>query len=486
MSAERDIALVDELLGAGEAGCVEFKRDNVNPEVIGQYISALANAAIEREESCAYLLWGIDDRERKVIGTAFDSSQAKQGNQPLEIWLSAKLKPSVAFSFRQIDHPDGKVVLLEIPVPTDRPVEFDRVAYIRIGSAKTRLSDHPERQKVIWSRLQSLSWEKGVAAEYQDGDSVLRLLDYTSYFDLVGLPLPDNRNGIFDRLEQEGLIVGDVGGRWSVLNIAAILFAKSLKNFGQALQRKALRFTAYNGAGGSSPVIQRYELDRGYAAGFEVLIERISALVPKNEIIGAAFRSDHPTFPEIAIRELVANAMIHQDLTITGSGPTVRLFSNRIEFANPGQPLVKIDRFIDASPRSRNEHLASLMRRMNLCEEEGTGIDKIVTAAELYQLPPPDFRSFGGLAPATMAILFAPRDFAQMTVEERVRACYQHASLRWVVGETMKNLTLRERFGIDPANSAQVSNVIRMARDRNLIKSADPARPQAAYVPYWA
>ncbi len=486
MSVERDISLVSELLEGGEANCVEFKRDNTNPQIIGEYISALANAAIEREASCAYLLWGVDDTVRKVVGSSFNPLRAKQGNQSLQIWLSTKLKPSVAFSFREITHPDGRVVLLEIPVPTDRPVEFDKTAYIRIGSAKTRLSDHPERQKVIWSKLQSLSWEKGVAAEYQDGDAVLRLLDYTGYFDLVGLPLPDNRDGIFDRLEQEGLIVPDVGGRWSILNIAAILFAKSLKGFSPALRRKALRFTAYSGEGGSSPVIQRYELDRGYASGFEVLIEYISALIPKNEVIGAAFRSDHPTFPEITIRELVANAMIHQDLTITGSGPTVRLFSNRIEFANPGQPLVSIDRFIDASPRSRNERLASLMRRMNLCEEEGTGIDKIVTAAELYQLPPPDFRSFGDLAPATMAILFAPRDFARMTVEERVRACYQHASLRWVVGDTMKNLTLRERFGISPANSAQVSNVIRMAKDRNLIKSADPARPQAAYIPYWA
>ena len=59
---------------------------------------------------------------------------------------------------------------------------------------------------------------------------------------------------------------------------------------------------------------------------------------------------------------------------------------------NPGIPLVKPERFIDAAPRSRKEALAALMRRMRICEEQGTGVDKVITSVELFQLPPPDFR----------------------------------------------------------------------------------------------
>ncbi|MYB72010.1 MAG: transcriptional regulator [Gemmatimonadetes bacterium] len=181
-----------------------------------------------------------------------------------------------------------------------------------------------------------------------------------------------------------------------------------------------------------------------------------------------------------------SNALIHQDMTITGAGPSIELFSNRLEITNPGKPLVSPNRFIDSPPRSRNEALAAFMRRMKLCEEQGTGIDKVVAAVELYQLPPPDFRAQEGGIEATCAVLFAPRRFAAMTVEERVRACYQHAVLKFVNGGLMKNSSLRTRLGIDTRNAAQVSQVIRRARDRQLIKIADPERPQSGYVPFWA
>jgi len=83
-------------------------------------------------------------------------------------------------------------------------------------------------------------------------------------------------------------------------------------------------------------------------------------------------------------------------------------------------------------------------------------------------------------------VLFAPRRFAEMSADERVRACYQHAVLKYVSGDRMKNSTLRERLGIEDRNAAQVSQVIRQALERGLIRPADPDRKQAAYVPHWA
>jgi predicted HTH transcriptional regulator len=161
----------------------------------------------------------------------------------------------------------------------------------------------------------------------------------------------------------------------------------------------------------------------------------------------------------------------------------IELFTDRLEITNPGQPLVSPDRFLDSPPRSRNEALASLMRRMRLCEEQGTGIDKVITTVELHQSPPPDFRTEGE---AVRAVLFAPRRFAEMTTEERVRACYQHAALKHVSGQRMKNATLCERFGIDPKNKAQASVVIRQTLDGGLIRPAEPGNPKAGYLPSWA
>ncbi len=102
-------------------------------------------------------------------------------------------------------------------------------------------------------------------------------------------------------------------------------------------------------------------------------------------------------FPELAIRELVANALIHQDFSVTGAGPTVEIFDDRIDITNPGEPLVDTQRFLDTPPRSRNEALASLMRRARICEERGSGIDKVVLEVELLHCRPRSSRFRRGL-----------------------------------------------------------------------------------------
>jgi ATP-dependent DNA helicase RecG len=137
-------------------------------------------------------------------------------------------------------------------------------------------------------------------------------------------------------------------------------------------------------------------------------------------VIGKALRQEVKMFPEIAVRELVANALIHQDFTETGASVVVEIYSDRIEISNPGKPFIPPERFIDEY-QSRNERLADLMRRLRICEEKGSGIDKVVQTAEVYQLPAPDFRLGEH---RTIAILFAHRNFDDMDRNDRVRACY--------------------------------------------------------------
>jgi ATP-dependent DNA helicase RecG len=261
------------------------------------------------------------------------------------------------------------------------------------------------------------------------------------------------------------------------------LFATNLNQFDTPLARKAVRFVAYAGKNKTATVTHRLDGVKGYANGFEELVNFINGLLPKNEHIGAAFRTARPLFPELSVRELIANALIHQDMTIGGAGPQVELFSDRLEITNPGAPLVATDRMIDLPPRSRNEALAALMRRMGLCEEQGSGLDKVIVNVELYQLPPPKFQSDDN---SMQAILYAPRAFADMTPAERVRACYQHAVIRYLSGERMKNATLCERLGIESKNAAQVSKVIKAAESQGMIKVADIEHPRAGYIPSWA
>lgn len=484
MTDARTLALVDDLRARpAETTWVEFKENNADPQMIGKLISALSNAARLADEHFAYLLWGVRDGDHVVVGTRFEASAERVQGQPLELWLAQRLQPSLAFLFKVVDYGGTRLVLLEIPAAAASPVEFERQAYVRIDSATPRLSDYPERLKALWAKLQPYAWESGIAAPFLSGDEVLARLDYVSYFDLTGQPLPDNREGIFDKLKADRIVQADVGGRWGVTNLGAVLFAKRMGEFPPAIARKAVRFAAYAGANRAAPVTHRQDGQKGYACGFAGLIDFIDGLIPRNEFIGKAFREERPLYPAIALRELIANALIHQDMTISGAGPLIEMFEDRLEITNPGLPLVSPERFLDAPPRSRNEALASLMRRMRLCEEQGTGIDKVIVAVELHQLPPPDFRVEGE---AVRIVLFAPRRFADMTPEERVRACYQHAALKYVSGQRMKNATLCERFGIDPQNKAQASGIIRQALQASLIRPADPEHPRAGYIPGWA
>lgn len=484
MMDERLLAQVDDLRRLpAETPWAEFKEANVDPRMIGELISGIANSARLADRDFGYVIWGVHDHDHTVTGTSFEPAVATRGNERLEMWLARMLSPSVAFSFHTLEHPEGRVVLLEIPAAINAPVEFNRTAYLRIGSSTTRLSGFPDRQRALWDKLRPYAWERGVARQFVAADEVLDLLDWTSYFTLTGTPTPSTPKAILAGLVSDRLISQDVGGRWNIHNLGAILFAKELHRFDSRLARKAVRFVAYDGEGRTATVTHREDFALGYANGFNKLNAHINLLVPAPENGETPIRNGMPLFPPVAVRELAANALIHQDMTLGGAGPTIELFRNRLEITNPGAPLVAAERFIDSPPRSRNEALAALMRRMGLCEEQGTGIDKVVAAAEQAQLPPPEFRAE---AEATRVSLFGPRRFAEMTIEERLRACYQHSVLQHLSGQRMRNQTLRKRLGVESRNTAQVSKVIRQALDEKLVRPADLARPRSGYVPFWA
>lgn len=190
-------------------------------------------------------------------------------------------------------------------------------------------------------------------------------------------------------------------------------------------------------------------------------------------------------FPKHALRELTANALVHQDFSASGASVMIEMYADRVEISNPGLPPIKVERFIDEY-RSRNERMADLMRRLGLCEEKGSGVDKVVSAAEAYQLPAPDFR-VGELR--TTAVLFAHQEFPAMTKADRVRACYQHCCLQYVTGQRMSNQSLRQRFGLSESKAATVSLVIGAAKDAGLIKADDSetlSSRYARYLPFWA
>lgn len=488
MTLERDGAywagLVNELRKLpAETSWVEFKHNNDDPEMVGEYLSALSNAAALEGKANAYLVWGVENDTHALLGTSFAPTKARKGGEELESWLLRMLSPRLHFRFVTLEMDGKAIVLLEIPCAMGKPTQFAGKEWVRVGSNKKPLKEFAELERDLWRRFDHTPFEAMLAAENLPPSDVLALLDYPAYFDLLKLPLPEDRVALLARLEQDAMLVRNAAGLWGVTHLGAVLFAKDLHRF-RGLARKAVRVIVYEGKGRIKSVREQ-EGRKGYASGFEGLIDYVNALLPRNEVIGQALRREVPMYPPLAVRELIANALIHQDFSITGAGPMVEVFSDRMEITNPGLPLVKTERFLDSPPRSRNEQLASFMRRVGICEERGSGVDKVVSETEYYQLPAPSFETPEG---STRAVLFAHLAYKDMDSRDRSRACYLHACLRYVQREPMTNASLRERFGIAPENSSMVTRVIKEALADGLVKPFDEeqGRRHAKYLPYWA
>ncbi|TCB67944.1 transcriptional regulator [Acinetobacter sp. ANC 4178] len=480
-----------------ETTWLEFKENISEPERIGKYISALSNSATLANKSNGYLIWGIHDENHEIVGTSFKPHLAKKGNQDLESWLMQQCSPKIYFKFYEVSIPvtheheheheheiiEKKVVILEIPQAQNQPTSFNGQQYIRISSNVKPLDQYPEHEKNLWLCFDKTPFEQQIAAHDLRASELFNLIDYAGFFDLISYPLPTNHDSILHQLESEGLIIKNESGNWDIKNLGAILFAKSLNKFSH-LKRKAIRVIQYAG-NNRIQTIKEQSGDKGYAIGFEGLISYVDNLLPQNEVIGKALRREVSMYPELSIRELIANAIIHQDFTISGMGTTIEIFKDRIEITNPGNPLVSIDRLLDSPPQSRNENIASLMRRIGICEERGSGIDKVVHETEFFQLPPPLFENFDN---ATRIVLFAHKEFKEMDTQEKIRACYLHACLKYVQRDYLTNASLRDRFKIEAQNSAIASRIIKDTLEIGLIKPFDPeqGRKHARYIPHWA
>lgn len=453
-----------------ETAHLEFKeaKNQYDTTKLFRYCVALAN------EGGGKLILGVtNDVPRKIVGTNAFLNPADIQSRILD-----KLRFRV--DVEEFAHPDGRVLIFRVPSrPAGTAYHFEGAYLMRSSEDTVVMSE--DRLRQIFDEGKP-NWLSLPAREDCTTDEVVRLLDTQSYFDLVKLPYPAMRNAVLGRFQREGLITRK-GASWSITNLGAVLFAKRLDEF-DGLSRKSARVVVYEGTGKLKTRLDKPGV-KGYAVGFEGLLDFINGLIPTNEVIEKALRQEVKMFPEIAVRELVANALIHQDFTESGTSVVVEIYPDRMEISNPGIPFISPERFIDEY-QSRNERLADLMRRLRICEEKGSGIDKVIHIAEAYQLPPPDFRVGER---RTIAVLFAHKDFEDMDRKERVRACYQHCCLRYVMNEKMTNQSLRERFNLPETKLATASQIIAAAVDDGKIKLDDTgtiSRRYARYVPYWA
>lgn len=449
----------------------------MNKERLAEHLCAFANLP-----NGGFLVFGVDNNA-KSVGIPQDTidgicnTLANLGREavdpPLQLHHGVELLDGVPLLFIHIPEQPHK--------PVHRRGKSIEESWIRSGGTTRKAS----RAEIGSLMLHSSAprWEELRASPLLRPDQVIELLDLAAIRTLLQRPGIDDPAERLRWANDEKLIVPDADGYY-ITNLGAIAAARELSNFDR-LARKCIRVIRYAG-NNKVDTIGEIVGHKGYAVGFEGLIEHLKQILPHSEVIKQSLRQQMTVYPEIALRELIANALIHQDFTIGGTGPLIEIFTDRITITNPGGllPGKRLDRLIGTTPQSRNEALASAFRLYRICEERGTGFQKVIAAIELFGLPPLMVRQE---ETALQVTLHAPRAFANMSQAERIEACYQHAVLQYLSSQTLTNTSLRQRFKLHDKQRNQITNLIADAVEAGRIKRKDIASGNkfAEYLPYW-
>ncbi len=451
-----------------------------NKKRLTEHLSALAN-----HPGGGYLVFGVNSAGTPV---GVDATTVETTVNLLVNLGRAGVEPLLALDHAVVDYESVRLLFIQIPESAVKPVHLRskglEEAFIRSGGTTRKAS----RQEIGTLMLNSRTprWEELHASVLLPDTEFSDKLNVEPIIKMLERPMPSTPEEALSWMAGEKFITRETAGGGYITNLGAISAARKLADFPD-LSRKAVRVVAYNGLN-KATTKQEKEGTKGYAISFQGLLQFVMSILPQSEVIEKALRSKRTVYPEIALREIIANALIHQDFSISGAGPLIEIFDDRIEVSNPGGllPSKRLDRLIGTQPESRNERLARTFRLYKICEERGSGLLKAGLEVELYGLPPIDFETGPNYFKVT---LFAPRTFAQMSARERLEACYQHAVLKHFSDSSMTNKSLRERLKMSEKKRSMVSVLIQEAIDKKLIKAADPnnkSRKFAEYVPFWA
>lgn len=476
------LSLVKSLIAEKEGPCLEFKVNNQDPDMIGKDISALSNSALLEGMEGSFMIWGVDDKTHSIVGTDFYPYLAKKGGENLINWLTGNLA-NVEFFFKEILVDSKHVVILVVCPATFYAATFQNNVYVREGSYTKPALKLPEVQKKLWALLDTRNHEMVSVSSDLTPDQILSKLDTESFLSKTKQKHPSNIDAMMDLLIKYKLIHKQADHNYSITLMGALLFSKDLTEY-DLLMNKTIRIVKYIGKG-KSEIQRQLECKKGYAVQFEELINYVSILLPSHEKIVDGIMTSINSYPPEAVREIIVNAMMHQDLTDIRRNITIEIFDDRIVVTNPGKLMVDKLRIVDWMPEPRNRHIAVLMRSMKMCESIGSGWDRIVQTCETMCLPAPSLESENTF---TRVTLFSNKPFSEMSRQEKVWATYMHACSKHQNGESISNSSLRERFGLDSESVTAISRVLVWACDDGLIKQHEESSSKRSrtYIPFWA
>ncbi|MBQ7610021.1 MAG: putative DNA binding domain-containing protein [Bacteroidales bacterium] len=445
-------------------------------ERLAQHICAFANY-----KGGGVFAFGVKNEDASLFSVSKEEADdiiTRLGNiASNRLYIPIQLEHSIE------DFEGHAILFVYVPEQIEKPVFlrggtiYD--SYYRSAGQTRKMTKSQVRAMIAQS--QGLPFEFMTAKDGLTADKVLSLLDFNKFLELSKKSLPQELKTVVSMMADYHLCEEDTNG-WAITNLGALLFANNLSDFA-GLTGKAIIIRKYTGNSNLELDFER-KSTKGYAVELEDLIDFISDSTPSREII-ESIREKQSLYPKVAIREILANAMAHQDLFETGMAVTVEIYQDRIAITNPGSCLNDITRIIDLPPHSRNEKLAEALFLFGICEKRGSGMDRAVAAIEAKCLPPIKITSSDS---HTRAFIYAPKKWSKMSFEERIQACYQHTCLLYERNVSMTNQSLRERLGMERRATAPASRIINDTVQRGLIKPANAeneSKKLASYIPFY-
>ena len=340
----------------------EFKTNWFEARSIGEYISALSNAAALKGQEYGYLVWGVEDGTHEIVGTSFDFRRKIKG-EPFEHYLARQITPDVAFSFDEDIVKGCRVVVLKVPAAKGIPTAFGGVRYLRIGSSKVNLKKYPERESELFEVLRSgLPSIDNSESKYQD----LEFERLFTYYAGKGITL---RRETFEK--NLGLRTKD--GKYNVL--AQLLSDDS---------HIPVRVSIFQGTDKASPLFSVKEFGNTcLLLSLDKVLEYgdVINLVQTDERDRTVVRKETPLFDPNVYREAVINAFVHNQW-IQENAPMITVFSDRMEILSRGTlaPDQTIEGFFHGESIPVNQKLSDIFLQLHISERSGRGVPKITKA----------------------------------------------------------------------------------------------------------
>ena len=352
--------LVTELCGySDELEWFEFKENWFEPETLGEYVSALSNAAAFHHKNFAYFVWGINDKTHEIVGTSFNQ-YSHYHQEPYQNYLARNLSPSISFSFEDENINGARVVVLIIPAAEGIPTSFKEKRYIRIGSSKVNIRDYPKREiqlfKILDGREETIETR---AAKYQE----LTFSKLFGYYGSKGIIL--NRQTF-----EKNLGLRNAHGEYNVM--AQLLSDDS---------HMPLRVSIFEGKTKGSNLFSVREFGNDcllYSLDAVLRYGDVLNLIQTDESDRIVERKEVPLFDNKAFREAVINAILH-NRWVDGNEPMISVFLDRIEILSRGTiPTAQTEEgFFLGESVPVNEKLSEIFLQLHISEKSGRGVPKI-------------------------------------------------------------------------------------------------------------